>query len=310
MKHTPHVTVFVPTYNTSDHPDPLDVTLGSVLAQDYDNYDVVVIDDASTDDTVEQTRRVVDESGFRPERFHLIEGTRNRGVAGTANDAFDWIFTHLPDTAYIARCDSDDIMYPGRLAHQVEAMQARPHVDVLGSNVRSRGVNSRGVHVDKELTTIVTTDTEIRTRLLFACPIHHTTAMFRASSFADHTWRYNEADGLHEDYDLWCQLAASGGTMHVTDTVVGVYTIRPGSETINQDAAYSARVQQAEMFNRLLRNAHGIDAHGDHWLNYVLTSRPSHEVVSWVHRLRALAADAAYPLDAGVLDVYVRGFRL
>lgn len=310
MKHTPHVTVFVPTFNTSNHPDPLNVTLGSVLAQDYDNYDVVVIDDASTDDTVRQVRRVAAESGFDPARFHLLTEKTNRGVAGTANDAFDWVFTHLPDTKYIARCDSDDIMYPGRLTHQVGQLQALPHVDVLGSNVRSRGINSRGVHVDKELTTIATTDTELKTRLLFACPIHHTTAMFRASSFADNAWRYNEAEGLHEDYDLWCQLAASNGTMHVSDTVVGVYTIRPGSETINQDARDNARVQQAGMFNRLLRDAHGIDAYGDYWLHYVLTSRPSKEVVPWIRRLRELAAGATYPLDAGVLDVYLRGFRL
>lgn len=306
----PHVTVVVPTYNTSSHPDPLDVTLGSVLRQDYDNYSVVVIDDASTDNTVDQVRRVVHESGFDPACFHLIEGAENRGVAGTANDAFDWIFAHLPGTDYIARCDSDDIMYPHRLTHQVAVMESRPDVDVLGSNVRSRGINVHGKAVDKALSTIVTDDTDIKTRMLFACPIHHTTAMFRAASFRSPAWRYNEAEGLHEDYDLWCQIAAGGGTFHVTDEVVGVYTVRPGSETSNQDKVTDARSQQAEMFNRLLRDAHGIDAHGHDWLNFVLSTRPTEQVLSWIARLRSLAAREDYPLNAAILDIYLRGFRL
>ena len=306
----PHVTVVVPTYNTSSHPDPLDVTLGSVLHQDYGNYDVVVIDDASTDDTVDQVQRVVRESGFDPARFHLIEGAENRGVAGTANDAFDWIFEHLSHTDYIARCDSDDIMYPHRLTHQVAVTESRPDVDVLGSNVRSRGINSHGKAVDKALSTIVTDDTDIKTRMLFACPIHHTTAMFRAASFRSPAWRYNEVEGLHEDYDLWCQIAAGGGTFHVTDEVVGVYTVRPGSETSNQDKVTDARSQQAEMFNRLLRDAHGIDAHGHDWLNFVLSTRPTEQVLSWIDRLRSLAAREDYPLNAAILDIYLRGFRL
>ena len=308
---SPHVTVVVPTYNTSNHPDPLDVTLGSVLRQDYPNYDVVIIDDASTDDTVKHIHRIIAASDFDSARCHVITNTHNRGVAGTSNAAFDWIFTHLPHTDYIARCDSDDIMYPHRLTHQVAAMETRPDVDVLGSNVRSRGVNSHGKAVDKALTTIVTDDIDIKTRLLFACPIHHTTAMFRAASFHDNTtWRYNEAEGLHEDYDLWCQIAASGGIFHVTDEVVGVYTVRPGSETSNQDKVDNARAQQAEMFNRLLHNAHGIDASGDHWLNYVLSSRASTEVLPWITQLRSLAAQKNYPLNAAILDIYLRGFRL
>lgn len=306
----PHVTVVVPTYNTSSHPDSLDATLGSVLHQDYGNYDVVVIDDASTDDTVDQVRRVARESGFDPYRSHLIACETNRGVAGTANDAFDWIFEHLPGTDYIARCDSDDIMYPHRLTHQVATMQDRPEVDVLGSNVRSRGINSHGKAVDKALSTIVTDDTDIKTRMLFACPIHHTTAMFRAASFRSPAWRYNEAEGLHEDYDLWCQIAAGGGTFHVTDDVVGVYTVRPGSETTNQDKVTDARAQQAEMFNRLLRDAHGIDAHGHHWLNFVLSARPTEQVLPWITLLRSLAAREDYPLNAAILDIYLRGFRL
>lgn len=305
-----HATVVVPTYNTSSHPDPLDATLGSVLHQDYGNYDVVVIDDASTDDTIDQVQRVVRESGFDPSRLHLIACETNRGVAGTANDAFDWIFAHLPGTDYIARCDSDDIMYPHRLTHQVAVMESRPDVDVLGSNVRSRGINTHGKAVDKALSTIVTDDTDIKTRMLFACPIHHTTAMFRAASFESPAWRYNEAEGLHEDYDLWCQIAAGGGTFHVTDEVVGVYTVRPGSETSNQDKVTDARSQQAEMFNRLLRDAHGIDAHGHDWLNFVLSTRPTEQVLSWIDRLRSLAAREDYPLNAAILDIYLRGFRL
>ena len=306
----PHATVVVPTYNTSSHPDPLDATLGSVLHQDYGNYDVVVIDDASTDDTIDQVQRVVRESGFDPSRLHLIACETNRGVAGTANDAFDWIFEHLPGTDYIARCDSDDIMYPHRLTHQVAVMESRPDVDVLGSNVRSRGINSHGKAVDKALSTIVTDDTDIKTRMLFACPIHHTTAMFRAASFRSPAWRYNEAEGLHEDYDLWCQIAAGGGTFHVTDEVVGVYTVRPGSETTNQDKVTDARAQQAEMFNRLLRDAHGIDAHGHHWINFVLSARPTEQVLPWIARMRSLAAQEDYPLNPVILDIYLRGFRL
>ncbi len=97
--------------------------LNSVLWQTYPHWELIVIDDGSTDDTVEIIRT------YRDVRICLIADGRNLGLAARLNQAID-----LSQGGLFARMDADDVAYPERLHRQIEFLQEHPEIDLLGTN--------------------------------------------------------------------------------------------------------------------------------------------------------------------------------
>lgn len=114
--HVPTVSVVIPTYN---RPDLLLETLATVFAQTFDDYEVVIVNDGSTDDTLERLERFVGASpcGNRVRVVTQPNGgigaARNRGVEEARG-------------TYVALLDHDDLWHPEKLAVQVEFMRSRP----------------------------------------------------------------------------------------------------------------------------------------------------------------------------------------
>lgn len=111
----PHVTVLVPTYN---HAAFLADTLDSILAQDYEAFDIVVSDDGSTDATVELARGYAER---QPEKIRVLTVERNTGIAANFTRCVNAVRGEL-----YAWCAGDDVMLPGKLSRQVAVMQQRP----------------------------------------------------------------------------------------------------------------------------------------------------------------------------------------
>jgi glycosyltransferase involved in cell wall biosynthesis len=114
---TPKVSVIVPIYNQAGF---IRETVDSVLAQDYDNVELVLSDDGSTDGTSEILREY---AAREPERVKLVASKRNTGIAGAFNRALD---AYTGD--YIAWLGGDDVMLPGKLSRQVGVLEARNDV--------------------------------------------------------------------------------------------------------------------------------------------------------------------------------------
>lgn len=117
----PLVTVIIASYN---HAPYIEASIGSVLAQSYRNIELLVIDDGSTDDSVERIRRLQAQHGFD---FRVQQ---NRGLTRTLNESIARARGSL-----IAPFGSDDIMLPGRIAVQVAYMADKPEVGICGGNV-------------------------------------------------------------------------------------------------------------------------------------------------------------------------------
>ena len=113
----PKVSVIVPIYNQLPF---IRETVDSVLTQDYENVELVLSDDGSTDGTSEILREYAEQ---HPERVNLVASERNTGIAGAFNRALDG---HTGD--YIAWLGGDDIMLPGKLSSQVAVLETRPQV--------------------------------------------------------------------------------------------------------------------------------------------------------------------------------------
>ena len=120
MKSTdPVVSVVVTTYNGSLL---IDQTIASVLSQTFRDFELIVVDDLSTDNTVACVERYVDP------RIRLMRNSRNLGVVGSRNVGFS-----LARGRYIAALDHDDLSVPERLERQVGYLDAHPDVVLVGS---------------------------------------------------------------------------------------------------------------------------------------------------------------------------------
>lgn len=117
----PLVSVLVPCFN---HELYIEECINSILSQDYDNFEVIVVNDGSTDSSAERIEALRQIHGFQ---FYHQE---NQGVSAALNNALshargEFVITH----------DSDDVMLAGRLRRQVAYMQEHPEVGLLGASV-------------------------------------------------------------------------------------------------------------------------------------------------------------------------------
>lgn len=140
----PEVSIVMPVRNVSG---TLDAAIRSVVAQTHQRWELVVLDDGSTDGTVEQLRTWADtDARIRP----FVDG-RALGISARLNEG-----VRRSRASIIARMDGDDICYPQRIETQIDYLRAHPDVDVVGagcmvftSDGTPRGPRNRaGVHED------------------------------------------------------------------------------------------------------------------------------------------------------------------
>lgn len=116
----PRVIIAMPVHNAAA---TLDAAIQSVLAQSYQNWMLMIVDDGSIDATAEIMQRYTDG------RIRCIGDGQRLGLAARLNQIID-----DADGDYLARLDADDIAYPERLERQVEFLERHPDVDLVGSS--------------------------------------------------------------------------------------------------------------------------------------------------------------------------------
>lgn len=114
----PRVTVIMPVYNAGAY---LRNAVLSIVSQTFSDWELLIIDDGSTDDALDT---IVD---VKDERIQVLRNSKNIGLAATLN-----VGINLARGVYFARMDQDDISYPERLARQVEMLDANPALDLIG----------------------------------------------------------------------------------------------------------------------------------------------------------------------------------
>jgi glycosyltransferase involved in cell wall biosynthesis len=186
---TPRVTVLVGSYNGAGK---IGRALGSILAQTVSDLEVIVIDDGSTDGTVEVVRAVQS----RDPRVRLEVLNRNVGIALSLNRGLS-----LARASAVAIQDQDDWSELCRLERQLELLRQRPDVAVVGS--RMREVDAEGRELVARTAFAAGDVTE---KLMYFNPIPNGSALFRrdlALELNGYDPRYRFAN----DYDLWLRVA-------------------------------------------------------------------------------------------------------
>lgn len=183
----PLVSVLMPVYNAAEY---LSTSLSSIIAQSYTQLEIVIVDDASTDQSLDIVQSFLDP------RIVIIKNSENMGLAASLNRAID-----SSTGIFLARMDADDIAHPSRISRQVNFMLDNPDVDVLGTSMQYFGESRFLNHFPK-------THEACRSYLMLNVCFGHPTVMFRRYVFqATENFYAPRLKQYSEEYDLWCRLA-------------------------------------------------------------------------------------------------------
>lgn len=200
----PVVSVLMPVFNAGVHLEP---AIRSILDQDFADFELVIVDDASTDGS----DQVI--ASFDDPRIRVVSNAENLGVVGAPNRGLD-----LCRGRYIARMDADDVARPERLAVQVAFMDANPYVALCGSQV---GILQESETDRRTTSWVVPGGTDLlRFSMMFANPFCHPTVMLRADVLRRHELRYS-ADYIYaEEYDLFRRISSVAGVVNLRQQLV------------------------------------------------------------------------------------------
>jgi glycosyltransferase involved in cell wall biosynthesis len=167
--------------------------IDSILRQTLDDFELVIVDDASTDGTATLLDTVDDK------RLRVVRNEEQAGLAASLNRGLD-----VAEGRYVARLDADDVALPERLERQVERIRAEPRCAVVGSAVVDLDEDGRpgAVHV------LPAGPTPLRWHALFSSPFFHPTVLVDREVLDAHNLRYDLEFLESEDYDLWTRLFA------------------------------------------------------------------------------------------------------
>ena len=184
--HTPVISVLMAIYNGERFAKE---AIESILDQTFTDFELILIDDCSTDNTLQIMKQYDDP------RIVIIENERNLGLAKSLNRGLD-----VARGKYIARMDADDISIPDRFSKQIDFLEKHFDIDVCGSWIKSIDINGNSIIFGESKFPL--SSNMINCYLLFDNPIAHPTVMFRKRIFQKID-KFNPEFIVAQDYDLW-----------------------------------------------------------------------------------------------------------
>ena len=190
---SPAITVILPAYNAEQF---IKQAIESILTQTFSNFELIIINDGSTDNTDEVIR------SFTDSRIRYIKNTENKGLIDTLNKGID-----EAKSKYLARMDADDISLPTRLEKQVNYLNEHTDKDVVASTIifiNEKGEQTGTWPLDRK----TISSNEITKALITENCLAHPSVMGKTGVFAKFHYRKGRVN--IEDYDLWLRMINSG----------------------------------------------------------------------------------------------------
>lgn len=211
---TPTISIVTPAHNVATY---IAETIESALRQTRTDFELLIVDDGSTDETAS----VVARYAAHDSRIRVLQ-QENGGIAAARNCALA-----IARAPYVALLDGDDVWFPNYLAEQLDILERFPDISILGANALNLG----GACNDEPLLPL-TPDQRIR-RLSLLQLIHAEDSMsilaVMRREAGDRLGWFDSALRRSEDYDLWLRAASAGLVVAVNPTPLGRYRRRPDS---------------------------------------------------------------------------------
>lgn len=214
------ITVLMPVYNAEKY---LREAIDSVLAQTYTDFEFLIVNDGSTDNSLNIIK------SYSDKRIRLIN-RENGGVSAALNTGLT-----TAKGSFIVRFDADDVCYPDRIRLQYEFMKKNPEYVLAGSDADY--INKDGEYIFT-FNNAGYTDEVIREKSLLGCPFIHSTVIYRKQDVLD-LGGYEVKAHTFEDYFLWIQLLKKGKVCNFDFPLIKV-RFNPESVTVdNRDYTYT-----------------------------------------------------------------------
>lgn len=186
MKNKIIVSVIMAAYNEERL---IERAIQSIINQSYADWELIVVDDGSSDCTVD----IIESFARKDDRIALFKNNINKGLAESLN-----IGIELSKGKYIARMDADDESLPKRFEMQLKFMGENPDIDVLGTGATyiDSDNNTLGKMIMPE------SNYDIKQEIMKTSPFIHPSIMMK-KEFINEIGMYNKDIKRAEDYDLW-----------------------------------------------------------------------------------------------------------
>lgn len=265
---TAELTVLLPVFNGAQY---IAEAIESILTQTYTRFELLVINDGSTD----ETQTILEGFTARDARVRVIS-RENRGLIATLNQGLS-----LSSTDLIVRMDADDVARPNRLERQAAFMKAHPDVDVCGA-----GLVFYETGEEKRLPE---NHDALRVLALFNTPVFHPTVIMRKSSVLA-VGGYSSQAPCAEDFDLWERMLHAGCRFANLSEVLLRYRLHPN---VNRAKYYvQMTATSLEISGRQLKQL-GLPADEASLALHYICCAPCPEtpamharLVDWLHRIK------------------------
>jgi glycosyltransferase involved in cell wall biosynthesis len=195
-------------YNAEEY---LEAAVDSILEQTFDDFEFLIVDDASTDESAEIL------AAYDDSRIRILRNEENEGLTWSLNRALD-----AARGTYIARQDADDLSDPDRLRRQIEYMDSHPGVAVLGTGAEI--IDEDGDRLNRRCVLARPTLTDLHKKN----HIIHGSILARRAALED-VGGYDELFRYSQDYDLWLRIAEDYEIRNLPEPL---YALRVHDESI------------------------------------------------------------------------------
>lgn len=228
------ISVLMPCYNCEKY---IAEAIDSIIAQTYKNWQLLIIDDGSSDQSVDIIRKYM----RLDSRILLYENEKNKGVVYTRNKALS-----MCEGEYIAFMDADDRSSGDRLDAECKFLDENPHISAVGGLYQL--INEEGREIPTKKIEAYS-DCQIRAHMLFHNVIANGTVMIRRDFILQNKLKYDENLKSTEDYRFWVDVLQVGKLQNLNH-VFQFYRVHEGSlehsgdnqiESNRKKALYSTR---------------------------------------------------------------------
>ncbi|KQT33879.1 hypothetical protein ASG22_17415 [Chryseobacterium sp. Leaf405] len=188
----PKISVILPAFNAEKY---LSDAVDSILSQSYTDFELLIINDGSSD----STKDII--LGYNDKRIRYIENERNLGLIETLNKGI-----LLSKGKYIARMDADDICDLSRFEIQIDFMEKNTEYIICSSSRKEFTENISQYH----LSMLPVDNISIRIHSVFSTPFTHPAVMFRSDIIKENNLFFEKDFKYAEDYQLWIKILQYG----------------------------------------------------------------------------------------------------
>lgn len=211
----PLVSILLPCYNAEKH---LAYALESILSQDYNNLQIICINDGSTDSTL----TILKDYSTADTRIEILNLEENKGLITALNSGIE-----LVRGTYFARMDADDSCPADRIAVQVDYLEQHPEFDLVSGGYHYFINNDKPLEY---VPPVATRTAALKVISLFSTPLNHA-AVLGKSSLLKKSYFYDKHFPHSEDYELFSRLALGG--MPMANLERSLYWVRLNPESVS-----------------------------------------------------------------------------